>query len=82
VAGRGIVHLDGEEFSAGPGTFLCFEKKKVHGFPRITEHPLVILAVDVPRRRPDDIVFVDSGAGTAQTFMARNAANAQAQQDA
>jgi mannose-6-phosphate isomerase-like protein (cupin superfamily) len=82
VAGRGIVHLDGEEFSAGPGTFLCFEKKKVHGFPRITEHPLVILAVDVPRRRPDDIVFVDSGAGTAQTFMARNAANAQAQHDA
>jgi mannose-6-phosphate isomerase-like protein (cupin superfamily) len=82
VAGRGTFHLDGEEFIAGPGTLLCFERKKVHGIPRITEHPLVVLAVDVPRRRPDDIVFVDSEAGTPQTFLARNAANAQAQQDA
>ncbi|MCU1681976.1 MAG: Cupin 2 conserved barrel domain protein [Amycolatopsis sp.] len=74
VSGRGTFHLDGEEYEAKPGMFLCFEKKKVHGFPRIVEEPLVFLAIDVPRRRPDDIVFVDPDAGTAETFMARNKA--------
>jgi mannose-6-phosphate isomerase-like protein (cupin superfamily) len=73
VSGRGTFHLDGKEYEARPGMFLCFEKKKVHGFPRISEHPLVVLAIDVPRRRPEDIVFVDPAAGSAQTFMARNA---------
>ncbi|UIJ57455.1 hypothetical protein LWP59_25310 [Amycolatopsis acidiphila] len=53
--------------------FLCFEKRKVHGFPAISEHPLVVLAIDVPRRRPDDIVFVAPAAGNARTFMTRNA---------
>jgi mannose-6-phosphate isomerase-like protein (cupin superfamily) len=76
LSGRGTFHLDGEEFEARPGMFLSFERTKVHGFPRVDEHPLVVLAVDVPRRRPDDIVFVDPGAGTAQTFMARNAPSA------
>ena len=73
VSGRGTFHLDGEEFEARPGMFLCFERRKVHGFPRITEEPLVVLAIDVPRRRPDDIVFADPGAGDAKSFMARNA---------
>ena len=73
VSGRGTFFLDGDEFEARPGMFLCFEKRKVHGFPSIAEHPLVVLSIDVPRRRPDDIVFVDPEAGDAQTFMARNA---------
>jgi mannose-6-phosphate isomerase-like protein (cupin superfamily) len=73
VSGRGMFHLDGQEYVARPGMFLCFEKRKVHGFPSIAEHPLVVLAIDVPRRRPDDIVFVDPKAGNARTFMARNA---------
>ncbi|MDT7726109.1 MAG: hypothetical protein QOI21_2685 [Actinomycetota bacterium] len=73
VSGRGTFHLDGEVFEARPGMFLCFEKRKVHGFPSIAEHPLVVLSIDVPRRRPDDIVFVDPEAGDAQKFMARNA---------
>jgi mannose-6-phosphate isomerase-like protein (cupin superfamily) len=73
LSGRGTFHLDGQEYEARPGMFLCFEKRKVHGFPSVTEHPLVVLAIDVPRRRPDDIVFVDPEAGNARTFMARNA---------
>jgi hypothetical protein len=44
----------------------------VYGFPRIDEHPFVVLAVDVPRRRPDDIVFVNPEDGDAHDFMARN----------
>lgn len=73
LSGGGTFHLDGEEFEARPGMFLCFERRKVHGFPRITAEPLVVLAIDVPRRRPDDIVFVDPAEGDARTFMARNA---------
>jgi mannose-6-phosphate isomerase-like protein (cupin superfamily) len=72
VSGRGTFHLDGEEYEARPGMFLSFAKTKVHGFPSLTEHPLVVLSVDVPRRRPDDIVFVDPGQGDATSFMARN----------
>ncbi|WP_329066797.1 cupin domain-containing protein [Amycolatopsis sp. NBC_01480] len=72
VSGRGTFHLDGQEYEARPGMFLSFAKTKVHGFPRITEHPLVVLSVDVPRRRPDDIVFVDPEQGDAASFMARN----------
>jgi mannose-6-phosphate isomerase-like protein (cupin superfamily) len=72
LSGRGTFHLDGEEYEAHPGLLLHFEKTKVHGFPHISEYPLVVLSVDVPRRRPDDIVFVDPSDGDATTFMARN----------
>jgi mannose-6-phosphate isomerase-like protein (cupin superfamily) len=72
LSGRGVFHLDGAEFEARPGMFLHFERTRVHGFPTITEHPLVVLSIDVPRRRPDDIVFVDPASGDAATFMARN----------
>lgn len=73
IQGRGTFHLDGAEYEARPGMFLCFEKGKVHGIPRLDQHPFVVLAIDVPRRRPDDIVFVDPGSGDAASFMARNA---------
>jgi mannose-6-phosphate isomerase-like protein (cupin superfamily) len=72
VAGEGIFHLDGQENRAVPGTFLRFAQRKVHGFPQIDVHPFVVLAIDVPRRRPDDIVFIDPEDGDAATFMARN----------
>jgi mannose-6-phosphate isomerase-like protein (cupin superfamily) len=73
VSGSGLFHLDGIEYEAYPGMFLCFERRRVHGFPRVEEHPLVVLSIDVPRRRPDDIVFIDSDWDDATTFMARNA---------
>jgi mannose-6-phosphate isomerase-like protein (cupin superfamily) len=72
VSGRGLFHLDGHEAKAGPGTFLRFGRRQVHGFPRIDEHPFVVLSIDVPRRRPDDIVFVNPEDGDARSFMARN----------
>lgn len=72
VSGRGLFHLDGQEAKAGPGTFLRFARRQVHGFPRIDEHPFVVLSIDVPRRRPDDIVFVNPEDGDASSFMARN----------
>ncbi|WP_100524233.1 cupin domain-containing protein [Mycobacteroides abscessus] len=72
VSGEGIFHLDGTEQPAKPGNFLRFGRRQVHGFPRIDVHPFVVLAIDVPRRRPDDIVFINPDEGDAKKFMARN----------
>jgi len=72
VSGEGVFHLSGEESAARPGMFLRFARREVHGFPEITKHPFVVLSVDIPRRRPDDIVFVDPDDGDAIEFMARN----------
>ena len=35
----------------------------------ILEHPFVVLAIDTPRRPPDDVHFVNAGDGTAQSFI-------------
>ncbi len=72
ISGEGLFHLSGNESIARPGTFLRFARRQVHGFPRITTHSFVVLSVDVPRRRPDDIVFVNPEDGDAKEFMARN----------
>jgi mannose-6-phosphate isomerase-like protein (cupin superfamily) len=72
VSGRGLFHLEGREAQARSGMFLRFGRGHVHGFPRIDEHPFVVLSIDVPRRRPDDIVFVNPRDGDAASFMARN----------
>ncbi|MFF3572447.1 cupin domain-containing protein [Nocardia jiangxiensis] len=72
VEGEGVFHLDGTETQARPGMFLRFARTQIHGFPQIITHPFVVLSIDVPRRRPDDIVFVDPEDGDARSFMARN----------
>src|SRR6202012_6163336 len=72
ISGDGIFHLDGHESAAQPGTFLRFARRQVHGFPAITTHPFVVLAVDVPRRRPDDIVFVNPEDVEAKQCSPRN----------
>jgi hypothetical protein len=46
-----------------------FRRGVVHGFPEIVEHPFVIFSVDAPRREPSDVHFVDSSAGTPETFI-------------
>ncbi|GLQ50944.1 cupin domain-containing protein [Dyella flava] len=73
VSGEAIFHLNGSESIAKPGMFVRFPRKQVHGFPKVLSHPFVILAIDVPRRRPDDIIFVNPDEGDAKSFMARNA---------
>ena len=74
VSGAGLFHIDGQDLEARPGLFLRFPKKTVHGFPAVAEDPLVVLSVDVPRRRPDDVVFVNPDDATAAEFMQRNTA--------
>ena len=58
----------------GAGQLLVFDRGTVHSIPVIDEGtPVIVLALDTPRRAPDDIVFVDPAEGDAKTFMARNA---------
>ncbi|EFV12081.1 cupin domain-containing protein [Segniliparus rugosus] len=72
VSGTGLFHIDGQDLEARPGLFLRFPRKTVHGFLAVSEDPLVVLSVDVPRRRPDDVVFVNPDEATAADFMQRN----------
>lgn len=71
LSGRGTFWIENEanggEFS--PGTFLFFRCGTVHAMPELTEHPVVFLAIDTPRRDPADIVFVDPEQGTPQSFI-------------
>ncbi|HUX43834.1 MAG TPA: cupin domain-containing protein [Terracidiphilus sp.] len=62
VEGRGPVEL-------GPGQLLFFRRNVVHGIPEVLEGPLVVFAVDTPRRHPADVTFVDPQDGTAATFI-------------
>ncbi|ACL56183.1 cupin domain-containing protein [Methylobacterium nodulans] len=75
VSGRGTFWIGdpATEAEFGPGHLLFFERGTVHALPTILSEPLVFLSIDTPRRRPDDVVFVDPADGTPETFMARNA---------
>lgn len=52
-----------------PGELVFFQKNTVHALPQIIEHPFTVLAIDTPRRPPEDIHFVNSADGTPQTFI-------------
>ena len=59
----------GTQIAFGPGTMLVFARGTVHAMPTILEEPIVFLAVDTPRRDPEDVHFVDPADGTAQAFI-------------
>jgi len=64
-----IVIADAPAREIRPGELVFFKKNTVHAVPRILEHPFTVLAVDTPRRPPDDIHFVNPADGTAQSFI-------------
>ena len=53
----------------GPGALLLFPRGTPHATPAILESPLVFLAIDIPRRDPSDIHFLDPTDGTPETFL-------------
>jgi len=53
----------------GPGELLFFERGTVHAMPDILTEPVVFLAIDTPRRDPNDIIFVNPRDGTPETFI-------------
>ena len=70
LSGRGRFVLEGREpVELGPGQLLFFRRNVVHGIPEVLEGPLVVFAVDTPRRDPSDVTFVDPNDGTAETFI-------------
>ena len=75
VSGRGAFWIgdeaDAQDFA--PGQLICFDRKMVHSISQLHEEPVVFMSIDAPRREPTDITFVDPEAGSAATFMARNA---------
>lgn len=74
LSGRGTFWMEdpSDEAEFAPGDLLCFQRDVVHATPRIIEEPVVFLAIDAPRRAPEDITFVDPESGDAGDFMARN----------
>ena len=71
VSGCGTFWMDGPENSEefGPGSLLFFKRTIVHAVPLILKEPVIFLSVDVPRRIPTDITFVNPEDGTPESFI-------------
>jgi mannose-6-phosphate isomerase-like protein (cupin superfamily) len=69
LQGRGRIQIEDEVREVGPGELVHFKVRVVHGTPEILEHPFVFLAIDTPRRPPEDVHFVNPADGTPQTFI-------------
>ena len=72
LSGRGTFWTDDPAQVAefGPGTFLFFRRGTVHALPELREVPVVFLAIDTPRREPEDVVFVNAEDGDPDRFVA------------
>jgi mannose-6-phosphate isomerase-like protein (cupin superfamily) len=70
-SGRGTFWMEDAANTAefGPGQLLFFRRGIVHALPQMLEGPIVFLSVDAPRRDPGDIVFVNPGDGTPESFV-------------
>ncbi len=71
VSGRGTFWMNTPENSGefGPGCLLFFKKTVIHALPVILEEPVIFLSIDVPRRIPTDIIFVNPEDGTPESFI-------------
>ena len=70
LSGRGVFVMEGEApRELGPGELVHFRKRTMHGMPQILEHPFVVLAIDTPRRPPEDVHFVNPEDGTPESFI-------------
>jgi|SRR5215469_10351348 len=70
LSGRAqIVIADDPPHEIGPGELVFFKKNTVHALPEILKHPFTVLAIDTPRRPPDDIHFVNPADGTPESFI-------------
>ena len=75
VSGRGAFWIgdEADKRDFAPGQLICFDRETVHAIPELHEEPVVFMSIDAPRREPADITFIDPEAGSAASFMARNA---------
>ncbi len=59
---------DAAPLDLGPRQLLFFQRSVVHSIV-VLEHPVVVFAVDTPRRDPSDVTFVDPESATTQDFL-------------
>jgi mannose-6-phosphate isomerase-like protein (cupin superfamily) len=70
LSGRARLVLgEDQPFEATPGQLIFFKKSTVHAIPEIIEAPFVVLAVDTPRRDPQDVHFINPSDGIPDTFI-------------
>ena len=71
LSGRGTYWLGdpGGVAEFGPGDLLFFTRGVVHAMPDLLEEPVVFFSVDTPRRDPKDVIFVNPGDGTPESFV-------------
>lgn len=71
LSGRGTFWMEDASHVGefGPGDLLVFERRTIHALPEILEGPVVFLAIDTPRRDPQDIVFVNPADGSPESFI-------------
>jgi mannose-6-phosphate isomerase-like protein (cupin superfamily) len=70
LSGRARIAIaDDAPREVAPGELIFFRKTIVHALPEILEHPFNVLAIDTPRRPPEDIHFVNPADGTPETFI-------------
>jgi mannose-6-phosphate isomerase-like protein (cupin superfamily) len=70
-SGRGTFWMESPEsrIEFRPGQLLFFKRGTVHAMPDILEGPVIFLSVDTPRRDPKDVIFVNPGDGTPESFI-------------
>ena len=70
LSGRAeIVIADHPPREIHPGELVFFKKNTVHALSSILEHPFTVLAIDTPRRPPEDVHFVNPEEGTPESFI-------------
>jgi mannose-6-phosphate isomerase-like protein (cupin superfamily) len=70
LTGRAEIAIEGQTArEIGPGELVFFKKNTIHALPQIFEQPFTVLAIDTPRRPPEDVHFVNPEDGTAETFI-------------
>lgn len=67
--GAEIAIADDTPKEVRPGQLVFFKKNTVHALPKILEDPFTVLAIDTPRRPPEDVHFVNPADGTPQSFI-------------
>ena len=71
LSGRGTFWMGdpSDQAQFGPGDLLFFRRGVVHALPDLLEEPVVFFSVDAPRRDPRDVVFVNPGDATPESFI-------------
>lgn len=70
LSGRAEIVIAGNPpREIGRGELVFFKKNTVHALARLLEQPFTVLAIDTPRRPPEDVHFVNPEDGTPESFI-------------